>query len=183
MSPSLPAFFRRRAKEIARFRAAERGATAVEFALIAPPFFALLFAIIQVTLYLFAQQTLQNAAIEAGRQFMTGSAQSSNMTQAQFANVVCPLVQALFNCNNLQIDVSTSSSFSGANTSAPSLYNSDGTLQTTGTYNYGTQGSIMVVQLVYPWPIFGMPIGSVLPNSGYGTTELMGVTAFRVEPY
>ena len=41
----------------------------------------------------------------------------------------------------------------------------------------------MVVQLAYPWPIVGMPLGSVLANTGYGTTEIMGVSAFRVEPY
>lgn len=167
----------------ARFGAAERGATAVEFALIAPAFLAMLFAIIQVTLYLFAQQTLQNAAVEAGRQFMTGSAQNAGMTQAQFANVVCPLVSALFTCSKLQINVASTSSFSSANTSAPALYDGSGNLQTTGTYSPGTAGSIMVVQIVYPWPVFGMPIGSVLSNTGYGTTEVMGVTAFRVEPY
>jgi len=41
----------------------------------------------------------------------------------------------------------------------------------------------MVVQLIYQWPLFGMPLGSVLPNLGNGTAEIMGVTAFRVEPY
>ncbi|HEX4407648.1 MAG TPA: TadE/TadG family type IV pilus assembly protein [Xanthobacteraceae bacterium] len=166
-----------------RFRTAQEGATAVEFAIIAPAFLALLFAIIQVTLFLFAQQTLQNAAVQAGRQLMTGSAQTAGTTQAQFANIVCPMVSAIFNCSSLQIDVQSYNSFSSANTSSPSLYDSSGNLQTTGTYNAGTQGQIMVVQLVYPWPVFGMPIGSVLPNSGYGTTTMMGVTAFRVEPY
>jgi len=172
--------FRRQAS---RLREAERGATAVEFALIAPAFLAMLFAVLQTTFFLFAQQTLQNAAVEAGRMFMTGSAQSSGLTQSQFASDVCPMVSALFNCSNLQIDVSTYSSFSSASTAAPSLYNSSGHLVTSGTYSPGTQGEIMVVQLAYPWPIIGMPLGSVLPNSGQGTTEVMGVSAFRVEPY
>src|SRR5580704_10439300 len=96
--------FRRQAS---RLREAERGATAVEFALIAPAFLAMLFAVLQTTFFLFAQQTLQNAAVEAGRMFMTGSAQSSGLTQSQFASDVCPMVSALFNCSNLQIDVST----------------------------------------------------------------------------
>ena len=39
------------------------------------------------------------------------------------------------------------------------------------------------MQIVYPWQIIGIPLGSVLSNTGYGTTEIMGVTAFRVEPY
>jgi Flp pilus assembly protein TadG len=173
-------------RNVSSFGAAQQGATAVEFALIAPAFIAVLFAIIQTTLFLFAQATLQNAAIEAGRMFMTGQAQNtgtSGLSQSQFASDVCPMVSALFTCNNLQIDVSTYSSFSSAVTSAPALYNSSGVLITSGTYSPGTQGDIMVVQLAYPWPIFGMPLGSVLPNTGYGTAEIMGVSSFKVEPY
>ncbi|MFY9760929.1 MAG: TadE/TadG family type IV pilus assembly protein, partial [Xanthobacteraceae bacterium] len=81
---------------VPRFGAARGGATAVEFALIAPAFLALLFAIIQTTLFLFAQATLQNAAVEAGRLFMTGQAQNSGtsgLTQSQFQSDVCPMVQ------------------------------------------------------------------------------------------
>jgi Flp pilus assembly protein TadG len=186
MFRTLAKYFRRRARAVSRFRKAEQGATAVEFALIAPAFLAMLFAIIQTTLFLFAQATLQNAAVEGGRMFMTGAAQNSGTTglsQTQFANDVCPMVSALFTCANLQINVSTYSSFSGASTAAPSLYDSNGNPITTGTYSPGTQGEIMVVQLVYPWPIIGIPLGSLFSNTGYGTTEIMGISAFRVEPY
>ncbi len=62
-------------------------------------------------------------------------------------------------------------------------YNSNGTVSNTWNYSTGTQGEIMVVQLIYQWPIVGMPLGNVLSNLGNGTTEMMGVTAFRVEPY
>jgi Flp pilus assembly protein TadG len=169
---------------VSRFGAARDGATAVEFALIAPAFLAMLFAVIQSTLFLFAQATLQNAAVEAGRLFMTGQAQNAGTTQTQFhTNDVCPLVSALFNCANLQTDVSTYSSFSSANTSEPALYDAKGALITLGAYSPGSQGEIMVVQLAYPWPIFGIPLGSIFSNTGYGTTEIMGVSAFRVEPY
>ncbi len=171
---------------VPRFGAARGGATAVEFALIAPAFLALLFAIIQTTLFLFAQATLQNAAVEAGRLFMTGQAQNSGtsgLTQSQFKSDVCPMVQPVFNCSNLQIDVATYSTFSSAVTAEPALYNTSGGLITTGTYSPGTQGDVMVVQLAYPWPIFGIPLGSVLSNTGHGTTEMMGISAFLVEPY
>ena len=171
-------------RDICRFCVARRGATAVEFALIAPAFIAMLFAVIQTTLFLFAQQVLQNAAVQAGRLFMTGSAQTNGLTQAQFLNDVCPLVKALFTCSNMMVNVQSYSSFSGASTSAPTLtYNSNGTVSNTWNYSGGTQGEIMVVQLIYQWPIVGMPIGNVLPSLGNGTTEMMGVTAFRVEPY
>lgn len=174
-------YFRR---NVSRFGAARDGATAVEFALIAPAFLAMLFAILETTLFLFAQATLQNAAVEAGRQFMTGQVQNAGTTQSQFkTNTVCPLLSALLNCNNVQVDVATYSSFSSAVTSAPALYNSSGGLITTGTWDPGTQGDVMVIQVAYPWQIFGIPIGSILPNTGQGTAEVIGVSAFMVEPY
>ena len=89
MLRNLAKFFRR---DVSRFCAARKGATAVEFALIAPAFLATLIAILETTLFLFAQATLQSAAGEAGRLFMTGQAQNSNLTQAQFAADVCPMI-------------------------------------------------------------------------------------------
>lgn len=171
-------------RALSRFGGARQGATVVEFALIAPPFFALLIAVFEMTLYLFAQQTLQNAAVEAGRLIMTGQAQNANTTQSQFANEVCPMVQALFNCDNLMINVQNYSNFAGANTGAPTLtYNPDGTVSNTWSYSPGTPGQVMVVQLIYQWPIVGGPFGYVLSNLGNDTTEMMGVSAFRIEPY
>jgi Flp pilus assembly protein TadG len=70
-------YFRSFAGEISRFAGAQRATSAVEFALIAGPFLATLIAILEVTIFLFAQQVLQNAATEAGRLFMTGQAQNS----------------------------------------------------------------------------------------------------------
>lgn len=184
MFGNLPEFFRRRAGDIFRFGAAQRGATAVEFALIAPAFLATLIALFEITMFLFAQQTLQTAAVSAGRLIMTGQVQNGNVTQAQFATTVCPMVQAIFNCNNLMINVESYSSFSSASTGAPTLtYNAQGAVTNTWSYSPGTPGDVMVVQLIYQWPIIGGPFGYVLSNLGNGTTEVMGVSAFRIEPY
>ena len=45
-----------------RFRRNRRGSAAVEFALIATPFFALLFAIIETSIVFFAGQVLETGA-------------------------------------------------------------------------------------------------------------------------
>jgi Flp pilus assembly protein TadG len=181
---NLAKFSRSVAKACVRFGAARRGATAVEFALVAPVLIALLVAIFEVTTYLFAQQTLQNAAVSAGRLIMTGQVQNSNMTQSQFASTVCPMVSAVFNCSNLMINVQNYNNFSGASTGEPTLtYNANGTVSNTWSYNPGTPGQVMVVQLIYQWPIVAGPFGYVLSNLGNGTTEMMGISAFRVEPY
>jgi Flp pilus assembly protein TadG len=184
MMQNLAKFFWRRARDVSRFRAARQGATAIEFALIAPAFLALLIAIFETTIFLFAQQTLQNAALQAGRLIMTGQAQTGNLTQSQFAADICPYVQAVFTCSKLMINVQNYSSFGGASTGAPTLtYNANGTVSNTWSYNTGSPGDVMVLQLIYQWPIVSGPFGYVLPRLSNGTAEMMGVSAFRIEPY
>jgi Flp pilus assembly protein TadG len=179
--------FRRCARRVARFSRAGQGATAVEFALIAPAFLATLLAVLQTCIFLFAQMAIQNAADQAARYFLTGQAQNNNCTATQIINGgcgsmpgVCP--SALFTCANMYIVVQNYSSFAGASTSAPQMYN-NGQPITSYTYNPGTSGDVMVVQLIYAWSVFNGPLGFTLSNLPNGAAELMGVSAFRVEPY
>lgn len=177
-------YFRLLRKEIFRFARTGQGATAVEFALIAPPFLATLIAIFQVAIFMFAQQVLQNAAVAAGRLMMTGQAQNANTTQTQFASDVCPMVQAVFTCGSLMVNVQSYADFASATATAPTLtFNTQGQVTNSWSYNAGTPGEVMVVQLVYQWPIVSGPFGYILPNLGNGHVEMMGVSAFRVEPY
>jgi Flp pilus assembly protein TadG len=185
MLRNLAKLFRRNASA---FKAAKQGATAVEFALIAPAFIALLIAIFETTQFLYVQTNLQVAATQAGRLFMTGQAQNGGMTAAQIGTAICPTVQALVNCGNLVIVVQSSSSASGLSTSAPQLYNSQGKLLNvanggSGSYSPGNPGDLMVVQIGYPLPVVAGPLGFMLSNNSNGTAAVWGVAAFRVEPY
>src|SRR3954449_11365980 len=83
-----------------RFRGSRRGSAVVEFALVAPMFFALLFAIIETALMFFASQVLETATQDSARQIMTGQAQNAAMTQAQFKTLVCSKIYAMFDCVN-----------------------------------------------------------------------------------
>lgn len=183
MFRTTPAIVGRLTKRIFGFARAERGATAVEFALIAAPFLATLLAIFEVMIFLFGQMAMQNAANQAARYFLTGQAQNGNWQASDIITRVCPTV--MFNCSNMFVVVQNASSFSGANTSAPAMYDASGNLitQPNYTYNPGTPGEVMVVQLVYPWPVVPGPLGFDLGPVQHGTIEMMGVSAFRVEPY
>jgi Flp pilus assembly protein TadG len=55
-----------------RFRRNRRGSAAVEFALVAPVFFALLFAIIETSIVFFAGQVLETITQDAARTILTG---------------------------------------------------------------------------------------------------------------
>ena len=88
-----------------RFRRNRRGSAAVEFALVAPVFFALLFAIIETAIMFFASQVLETITQDSARMILTGQAQTASYTQAQFQNYVCSQIPALFNCSNVYVDV------------------------------------------------------------------------------
>ena len=169
---------------IGRFCRAESGATAVEFAIIGPAFIATLVAVLQVCIVLFAQLTIQNAAVKAGRYFMTGQAQTNGWSASTLVSMVCP--SALFNCSNMFIVVQDYSSFSASNTSAPAMYNG-ATEYTQPNYTYNSAGAapgdVVVVQLVYAWPVLTGLLGFNITNLPNNQIELMGISALRVEPY
>ena len=185
MIRSLARTLRSCAGKLARFGRAGQGTTAVEFALIAPVFLATLIAILQTCVFVFAQQTLQTAAMQAGRLIMTGQVQNGNMTQNQLmTNNICPMLQPLFNCNSVMVDVQSYSSFSGVDTSTPTLsYNGRGQVSNNWSFDPGTPGQVVIVLLIYQWSVVGGPLGFALSNLPNSSAEMMGISAFRVEPY
>src|SRR5579863_4420965 len=109
MAGQLTKYLRRGVAGMSRFGRAQHGATAVEFALIAPAFLATLIAVFQTCIFMFAQMSLQNAAVQAGRYFMTGQAQNGGWSASTVVSKVCP--SALFTCSNMILIVQNSSSF------------------------------------------------------------------------
>jgi len=172
------------------FALCRKGATAIEFALVAAPFLALLVALFETALVFFAGRVLDEVTEEASRYILTGQAQQANMTQAQFENYVCTstntaaLVSALFNCSNLMVNVDSYSDFASASTGTPTLsFNADGTVSNTWSYSPGNPGSIVVVQIMYQWPIVLGPLGFNLSNLANGNRLLVSTAVFKSEPY
>ncbi|TRO88318.1 pilus assembly protein [Glycocaulis profundi] len=85
----------------AAFRQATKGATAVEFALIAVPFLMLLFSIMEVAFIFFATTVIENAVVATSRQLRVGTIQ----TEAQFRDALCDRVRVVVNCDDLIVDV------------------------------------------------------------------------------
>lgn len=160
------------------------GATAVEFALVAAPFIALLIALFQTALVFFAERVLDETVEQASRIIMTGQAQSGGITQAGFANWICSNTYALFNCSKFMINVQNYGSFSGANTAAPTLtFNAQGQVTNQWSYNTGSANDIVVVQVMYQWPVILGPLGFDLANLPNGNRLLISTAVFKNEPY
>ncbi len=165
-----------------RFVRQEDGSAAVEFSLIALPFLALLFAIIETAMVFFAGQTLEAATADSARLIMTGQAQAQKFSAADFKTEVCKRIYGLFDCaNGVYVDVKTYSSFSSINTAAPVTgKNFDSGIM---AYNPGDVGDIVVVSLYYQWPIYVSLLGNNLDNLNGGNRLLAATSVFRVEPY
>ncbi|MCD0416430.1 pilus assembly protein [Rubrivivax sp. JA1024] len=164
-----------------RFRRNRRGSAAVEFALVAPMFFAMLFAIIEVGLIFFAGQVLETAVQDSSRLILTRQAQDSSMKQADFKNEVCNRVKALFSCDGIYVDVENyGSDFSSVSLVTP--IDKDKNFVDNMKYDIGGPGDIIVVRVFYQWPLFVAGLGFNPSNLANGNRLLMATTAFRNEP-
>jgi Flp pilus assembly protein TadG len=164
------------------FRKDESAAAAVEFSLVALPLLGLLLAALQLSVIFFAGQVLQSAATNAGRQLMTGQAQSGSMTATQFAQLVCNNSAGLYDCNNLMVDVESAGSFSAVNTAPPVLTYANGKVTNVWSWSPGAAGQVVIVKVMYNWPVFGPAIMG-LSDQPNGDHLLMAVAVFKNEPF
>src|ERR1035441_7350248 len=133
-----------------RFSKDATGAVAAEFALIVVPLFALIVVSLQTAAIFFFDGALQTAAEKSARQLMTGSAQLSNLTQAQFKSAFCGNMPNFFQCANLMVDVQSAPTFSNLNTVPLTLtYNVAGAVTNTWNYNPGNPGDIVILRALY----------------------------------
>jgi|SRR5450755_4160707 Flp pilus assembly protein TadG len=169
-----------------RFRGDRRGSTAVEFGLVAVPFFALLFAIFETAIDFYAGQMLQSATWDAARQIMTGQVQAAGaITSAiQFRDqLICPKILGMVTCSKVQVDARVVNQFNAAEVAKPFT----GGVFDTSNFQFcpGGPGQIVVVRAVYPMPIltslFGLT-GTTTVN-GSRVRILMGVAALQNEPF
>ncbi|MEM7301252.1 MAG: TadE/TadG family type IV pilus assembly protein [Pseudomonadota bacterium] len=166
---------------IKRFKKDENGATAVEFAFVSLPFFALVLAIIETCLAFFAGQALETAVDEAARKIRTGQVGSVSHDLNKFTQEVCSCGLQLFNCANLKLDVKSYATFSA---SSPSVPLDNGNLDASGLeFNPGGAGSINVVRAYYEWPVVLDYLWAGTNNMSNGKRLLVATAAFRSEPF
>jgi Flp pilus assembly protein TadG len=175
----MPISFR---KSISAARKDDRGAAALEFAILAAPLIAIILAALQTSIIFFYDQALQTATERAARQLMTGSAQTQNLTQSQFKNVVCGYA-TVFTCSGLMVDVQSASSFTAINTNPLTPTYNNGNVTNTWSYNTGGAGDIVIMRVMYDWPVFGGPLSLNLANQPNGTYLLVATAVFKNEPY
>ena len=163
----------------------DRGVTAVEFGLLALPFFTIIFAIIETAMMFFAQQTLDSAVEDASRMIRTGQAQSQGFDLTAFRNYMCGYTFNLFNCSNIVIRVQVLASFSSV-TTAPTIENCNLTTCTwavTDAYTPGVGRNIIQVSAYYRWPLMVVLPYFNLKNQPDNYRLITAIRVFRNEPF
>lgn len=176
-----------------RFRSEKRGTAAVEFAMIAAPFFGLLFSIFETAVDFYINATLQTAVTAAARDILTGQAQAAAYTTSALfvSKALCGggtiprRVPSFMDCTRIKVDVRPSASFTGVNMAKPVT---SGVLDTSSwAYNPGAAGDVVVVRAIYTVPIitkiFGMPNSVAVSGTTWPQRVLMATAAFKNEPF
>lgn len=150
----------------------QRGAVAVEFALIAVPFFFLLGCIFEEGLIMLTEYSLQRGTERAARLIRIGSPPA---TVDAFRQRLCEDVFLLPNCSTTNppvVRVRNAKTFTGLETaSLPS------------DYEPGTGGSAVEVKVTYRWEYL-FPLWRLFdPDSNVETYGLTAVSVFRNEPF
>lgn len=184
--------------QVARFTQARAGATAVEFALVAVPFFALVGACLENGIVFWEQEILQQAVADAGRQIYTGAFQTANAgttdtatLMARFRTAMCtqsngtPRV-TIFNCANVRVSITKADSYTAATPVSPVATNASGASDWNANFaGYSCAGAsaIVVVQAAVDIPVFFTLLGAAVPNLPNKRRVLQAATVFKVEPY
>lgn len=178
-------------KRMRGFLKNREGTAAIEFAILAIPFFMLLFAILELAIVFFINSTLNHAVSEAGRQIRTGNFQACG-SQANFKKLVCTNMSGLGNCEKrLRIDVVSGSAFGSITLAAPpeppekdpSDPSSTDDIPNGDYVNTGANAPVVVRGLYYHKLVLPPQLTRLENVSGTGIRLLTSTTAFRNEPF
>jgi Flp pilus assembly protein TadG len=165
------------------------GVTAVEFALVGPPFLLLLIGLLEVGTAYFASVTLENGVQTVSRQIRTGEIQAQSLTAAQFKIKLCDEVGPLIPCDaNLYVDARVFNSFNASQTPPSPLDPNTGQINPAFTFNPGTAGDIVLVRAFYVWqvatPLLGALLANMTANNGSTSQDILlgSAAVFRNEP-
>ncbi|GAA3056574.1 pilus assembly protein [Rhizobium viscosum] len=193
---------------LSRLRALARsrdGSAAIEFALLAIPYFIIIFAILETFIAFAAEQLVSNAVDTMSRQMRTGQitfvdpTRAGYKTQTQFRQAFCDEISIIIRCSQteaatpdkLYLDVRSFTTFASIPTTIPRVSADKYSDLKVSDFKFtpGGPGSINMVRAYYRWSIMvdlvrpyvtGLrPVGSSMPSEYL----VVATAAFQNEQY
>ena len=172
-----------RIRTVRRFARRDDGVAAVEFAMVAAPFLALMFAIMETAMVFFAGQTLETAAADSARLIMTGQAQTQRFTRRKFKQAVCAKIYGAVRLQRRdqgrRADLHVLRLGQHCQADRRERQSSDRTSAITP----GGPGDIVVVRLMYSGRSMSRCSASISRDLAGNKRLIMATAAFRNEPY
>lgn len=158
------------------FRRDENGVVAIEFAILAVPFFVVMFAITEVALVLTASMQFENATERVSRRVMTGELKRD---QASVRQAVCNEVVFAIDCSKLRIDyreIASLKDFALVDAVTDRKINASAfAFQTVASPSFAS------LRVGYEWPITFKPMAAFMAGLDNGRTFLLGTSLMRIE--
>lgn len=187
---------------VKRIRKSESGSTALEFGVLAIPFFMIIVATVETLVAFAGEQILVNAVDKMSRQLRTGEitfnmGRTTDLTEAEFRELFCNEIKIVLSCSNtissdqkLFIDLKNVVNYSDIDVGIPKVNSADyAELDTSGfEYSPGGSGSINVLRVYYKWDVTVDLIRPYITNIRPGAEGseyylMVSTTAFRNEGY
>ena len=180
-----------------RLKTDERGAALIEFGLLAWPFFALLLAIVEISLMLLHTSTLETAVNTVAREIRVGIAANQSNEAAYIDTRLCDQLLLRSNCDELFVEVrNLGNDFTTDIATTVDLtfasYDSDGDGQlsetevdaaTGGLPSEPSTGSSYMLVRAYSRYQLIIPLVAPLLGGSDGEVLLMSTAIFRTEPF
>lgn len=177
---------RLRALRRSRFGRDENGTTAIEFGLLAVPFFTIIGAILETSVVMLASQMLESGVNDASRLIRTGQAQTEKFDEAAFKQNICGRLYAMFgDCDGLRVSVEPIPDFSEQPLPPPLSCDAQKKCDWTmpEKFDAGAGSNTVLVRAYYKWPIIFNFGGFGFSNLADNTRLISAVRVFRNEPF
>jgi len=177
---------RHSAKTLLRGR---RGTTALEFAMLAVPFWMFLLALIELGLDFYVQLALDYAVQEGARKLQTGAANAAASAAIFKTDCLCPLVAPFLNCNQISLNVypvTAADYYLNAQAGGGAIPLSNGNLSTSSwSFSTSSAATPMFMQAIYTSvPVVGGFVPGYAVNSAGGRVHVTSSTiGFINEPF
>lgn len=160
---------------------AKEGAAAIEFSILAFPFFIAVFGILDVAMMFFIDGSLDSALHMAAREVRTGQSAKEKWDIVRFKKEVCDGMALSFSCQeNLLVMTKVMSDFSTVTFTSPI---SGGTLNVKESFANGVPSDYVLIQAFLPWPSWLAPLGIDTAHLPDGRYVLSASALFRNEPF
>ena len=175
--------FRRKLRQLSNN---DGGATAVEFALVSPLFFAFIFSIFEAGLLFTRIALLEDATRAASRQIYTGIVDREGTTQDQLKRFICDNTYGFVACDDsITIEVLRLDGYASIPTNNAICDESGDEINPVVEYSPGNPTESVFVRVCVTVPILtpGLGLGSALTKTANNNYAIITSFAFESEPF